>query len=298
MSGSDRLREIDLLAYADGLLDSDPLRKAEVETYLREHPTEAARVHAYMEQNAQIRAHFEQVLEEPVPPRLKTAVEPHVAAIGARRVAQLGIAVSLMLAVAAVGWWLGVTMQGPSPQVQGFLHQAVSTYRLGEQGGPPDLAPVKASLLGWFSERIAPELQPPDLSDQGYTLVDRRLMTRGGRHAVQLNYANAQGHRINLVWGTRWQEDEIPKLRIMEDGEVMVAYWLDGPMIYGLVGQLKRDQLLELAKTVRRSLRLIQDTGRYQVNSSILSEAGARTTVPEDSHHMDPKQPPSPSGRM
>ena len=49
------IREIDLLAYADGLFDTDPGRKAEVEAYLREHPEEAARVRDYADQNDKIR---------------------------------------------------------------------------------------------------------------------------------------------------------------------------------------------------------------------------------------------------
>jgi anti-sigma factor RsiW len=294
MNGGDQIiGEIDLLAYADGLLDADPQRKTEVETYLRRRPAEAARVRAYIEQNAQIRAHFEQVLDEPVPPRLRTALEPHVAATRTRRVAQLCIAASLMLAVGAGGWWLGVTMHRPSAEVQAFLREAISVYRLGEQSRPSAPTPIKASQLDGFSQRSVLAIQAPDLSGHGYTVVDRRLKTRGGRYAVQWTYASPQGHRINFVWATRWQEEEIPKLRITEDGKVKIAYWLDRPLIYGVVGQLERDELVALANAVRRSARIIHDAVPTQVDSRVLSGTDARTTRSEDNHRVDPMQRPA-----
>jgi anti-sigma factor RsiW len=299
MSGGDQsIREIDLLAYADGRLDADPQRKAEVEAYLREHPVEAARVRVQIEQNAQIRARFAQVLDEPVPSRLKAVVEPHVAAKGIRRVARLDVAACLMLAVGTVGWWLGATMYRPSTQVQDFLHQAAFTYRLEAAGGATVPASIDASHLDWFSKQIASELQPPDLSKYGYHLVDQHLMTRdGGRHAVRLIFANPQGHSIDLVREMRWQEEGSPELRVMKNGDVTVAYWLDGPLIYGLVGQLGRDRLLELAGAVRRSSRMLQDAAPKHVNSEALSGADA-PMLPEASHRVEPMQPPSPSGRM
>jgi hypothetical protein len=128
--------------------------------------------------------------------------------------------------------------------------------------------------------------------------VDRHLTTRdGGRHAVRLIYANPQGHSIDLVREMRWQAEDIPELRVTKDGDVMVAYWLDGPLIYGLVGQLGRDRLLELAGAVCRSSRMLQDAAPKHVNSEALCGADA-PMLPEASHRVEPMQPPSPSGRM
>jgi anti-sigma factor RsiW len=300
MSGGDQsIREIDLLAYADGRLDTDPQRKAEVEAYLREHPADAARARVQIEQNAQIRARFEQVLAEPVPPRLKAVVAPQVAAQGVRRVARLDVAACLMLVVGALGWWLGATMYRPSTQVQDFLHQAAYTYRLEAAGGATVPASIDARQLDWFSKQIASELQPPDLSEYGYRLMDQHLMVRnGGRHAVRLMYATPQGRRVDLVREMRWQEDETPELRVTKDGDVTIAYWLDGPLIYGLVGQLGQDRLLELAEAVRRSSRMLQDAAPKHVNAEPLPGIDTPTILPEASHRVEPVQPPSPLGRM
>ena len=69
------VRAIDLMAYADGLLDADPERKAEVETYLRQHPEEDARVRDYAAQNDAIRRLYRPVLSAPVPERLRAALD-------------------------------------------------------------------------------------------------------------------------------------------------------------------------------------------------------------------------------
>ncbi len=67
-------------------------------------------------------------------------------------------------------------------------------------------------------------LRPPDLSKQGYTLVDRRLVIEGGRRAVQLIYKDRQGRRISLFLRLRWKEDKTPEVRVVENGGVRVAY--------------------------------------------------------------------------
>jgi len=128
--------------------------------------------------------------------------------------------------------------------------------------------------------------------------VDRYLTTRdGGRHAERLIYTDPQGRRIDLVREMRWQEDDIPELRVTKDGDVMMAYWLDGPLIYGLVGQLGRDRLLELAEAVRRSSRMLEDMAPKHVNAEPPSGADA-PMLPEASHRVEPMPPPSPLGRM
>ena len=60
-----QLAENDLHAYVDGLLDA--ARRAEVEAWLLDHPSDAARVAAYRQQNDMMQALFNPVLTEPLP---------------------------------------------------------------------------------------------------------------------------------------------------------------------------------------------------------------------------------------
>ena len=69
------VNEIDLLAYADGTLDGDPARRAEVEEYLKQHPEQAERIIAFMHQDDDIHRLYDPVLDEPVPDRLRAVLE-------------------------------------------------------------------------------------------------------------------------------------------------------------------------------------------------------------------------------
>ncbi|MRW88360.1 anti-sigma factor, partial [Pseudoduganella sp. FT26W] len=60
--------EAELHAWVDGQLP--PARHAAVDAYLADHPGQAARLHAYRAQNAALRARFNPVLDEAVPPDL------------------------------------------------------------------------------------------------------------------------------------------------------------------------------------------------------------------------------------
>ncbi|WP_245591384.1 anti-sigma factor family protein [Derxia gummosa] len=107
----------DLHAFTDDALA--PLRRAEVEAWLAAHPDDAARVAAWREQKRALRALFDPVLEEPIPPRLLRAAAPRRPA--ARRWPQaLAAGLALLVAGGAAGWmargWSGgegVLLAGP-----------------------------------------------------------------------------------------------------------------------------------------------------------------------------------------
>lgn len=101
--------EAELQAWVDGCLPA--ARRAAVDAYLAVHPDEAARLQAYRQQNAALRARYNPVLDEDVPAALAAkprgplwrAARALVAANGPwRHVATL----ALTLAGGAAGWWL------------------------------------------------------------------------------------------------------------------------------------------------------------------------------------------------
>jgi len=95
--------ELDLLAYADGFLDDDPGRKAEIERYLAEDPETAARLRDYAAQNEEIRAAFAHRLEEAVPERHHRLFDepPRRSPHG---LVQAAAAVVAVLCAGLVGW--------------------------------------------------------------------------------------------------------------------------------------------------------------------------------------------------
>jgi anti-sigma factor RsiW len=108
--------------------------------------------------------------------------------------------------------------------------------------------------LDWLSHQIAVSLQLPDLTSQGFTLVEKRLVSSNDPQAVQVIYATSSGRRLSLFLRTRWQ-DETPQFRFAEKDGVMMVYWLEGPLAYALAGQLDRQEMVEVVQTLRASMR-------------------------------------------
>lgn len=254
------VRDIDLMAYADGLLDADPKRKTEVETYLRQHPEEAARVRDYAAQNTAIRRLFNPVLSEPVPERLQAVLDYRRGwALGP--VARAAIALGLILAAGFTGWVIGQRGQSAPWPMQAFVDQMLMTDEHPYLTSRSDFNQAldqameeRTQPLDWLSHQIAVSLQPPDLTSQGFTLVEKRLVAANDPQAVQIMYATSSGRRLSLFLRTRWQ-DEPPQFRFAENDGVTMVYWLEGPLAYALAGQLDRQEMVDVVQTLRTSMR-------------------------------------------
>lgn len=265
--------DIDLLAYADGLLDTDPERKAAVAAYLREHPAEAAKVRDYIDQNHAIRRLYDPVLAEAVPERLWAVLErgPQKT-LG--QVARTMIAASLLLAAGFVGWMLGQHGQPEPWAVQDFVQQAMTTYGHAAlmSDADADSALQKAMQpLGWLSEQIAMPVQAPDLTPQGFTLVEKQLLTAYGPQVAQVTYTDPDGRRLSLFLRTRWQEGA-PQFRFVDNEDITMVYWLEGPLVYALVGKLDRQEMAVMVQVLRRSMHHQPAGTGAQMNTRMVPE--------------------------
>ena len=252
---SDSLRPVnnsDLHAYVDGQLD--PLRRAEVEDYLAQHPQAQARVHEYEKLNQALQQLYAPGLDGPVPPSLTH-----------RPTTQRRWRFAARAAVAA-GWiLLGGIIGGLAVyQIDAdenttiaaqLIRPAVFAHTIYV---PENLHPVEVSgnqeahLVKWLSKRLHTQLQAPNLADQGFKLVGGRLLPSTNRMAAQFMYQDETGNRVTLyVRRGAWDNRETA-FRYAHEGNVGVFYWIDGPMGYALSGELERDQLLRLAQLVVR----------------------------------------------
>jgi anti-sigma factor RsiW len=255
------VRDIDLMAYADGLLDADPKRKAEVETYLRQHPEEGARVRDYVAQNNAIRRLYSPVLSEPVPERLQAVLDDRRQGWALGPVARAAIASGLILVAGFTGWVIGQRGQSEPWPMPALVEQMLMTdkqpYFISSSDSDRNLDQAMKETtrpLDWLSHQIAVSLQLPDLTSQGFTLVEKRLVSSNDPQAVQVIYATSSGRRLSLFLRTRWQ-DETPQFRFAEKDGVMMVYWLEGPLAYALAGQLDRQEMVEVVQTLRASMR-------------------------------------------
>jgi anti-sigma factor RsiW len=246
----------DLLhGYVDGVLD-EPARRR-VELHLAEHPHDARRVQAYLDQNHALHRLYDRVLDEPHDLRVSHATS--VASVGGRWRPALAMAAMLALGVAigAIGQqWItqGRTQSMPIARQAALAHAAyVPEVRHPVEVG----AQEEQHLTAWLSKRLAAPLKAPDLGAAGFRLLGGRLLPTTGEPADKpvalLMYENAQGKRLSLLV-RRAAAGGDTAFRFAEQGGTQVFYWIDGPFGYALAGDVGRDELSALARRVYQQL--------------------------------------------
>lgn len=240
--------EDDLQAYVDDLLT--PERRATLETYLAGAPEAAERVAAYREQNAQLRAQFNPILNEPIPQRL-TMIAPR------RSLARFAIAASWLFLGVAIGWLANTLVVREPVRLASFAHRAAIAHAVysPEVRHPVEVgADQEAHLVRWLSKRLGADLRPPTLTGNGYALVGGRLLP-GDRGAVaQFMYQDAKGRRLTLYVSRMNASQGDTAFRYSRENGVSVFYWVDGSLGYALSGELPKSDLLGVATAVYKQL--------------------------------------------
>jgi len=245
----------DLQAYADGVLDEG--LHAGVEAYLAAHPEEAARVQAWRDLNAALRATYNPVLDEPIPERLQRFAHTrgkYRHAIAAGLVA-LGVAVGLAGGWMARGAFNDLPLAGnPSP---GFVRQAAIAHAVysPEVRHPVEVAASEEDhLVRWLSKRLGTDLKCPKLGSLGYELVGGRLLAGTNGPVAHFMFQDARGARLTLYVSVMRGESRQTAFRFSQEDKVAVFYWIDGKYGYALSGEVSRDALLKVADVVYKQL--------------------------------------------
>lgn len=246
--------DLDLLALADGLLDDDPARKAEIEAALARDPVAASRLADYRAQTAALRAAYAGALAAPVPERLRAVVEGAESA-RARPVLRRAAAGLMVVAAGLGGWLVGHDDDDPARRAlldesyRQFVLRGPETSLSGDDaGGPPERA------ISWIDDEVAIRLSAPDLASEGFALVGKRGVRRSGDQLVALEYRAQDGRAFNLFIAPRWTDRPGPIVDRERDG-IALAYWHDGPLAASIATQLPRAEARMLAETVRRAMR-------------------------------------------
>lgn len=269
MTNDTPVSSFDLLAYVDGALS--PHRQKEVAAWLAKHPDVQQQLEQDMALNKTLKEFYDPTLEEAIPARLKQLIMPQeqpsrrtIITTGWQQAAMAaGVGCLALLA----GWHLGashernaqyqplVSKAEVSTQVTpatpitpaAFNHQGASALPLAntEQASQP---------LNWLTQKVALEIQAPDLSASGYSLTDRRLVSMDNQEAVQMVYKNTQNHELSLFIKPLRQQ-QAPVVHYQREGATAVAYWEDGPLTYALRGPvLTEAESAQLAEVIREKI--------------------------------------------
>ncbi|NVI81093.1 anti-sigma factor [Janthinobacterium sp. BJB401] len=254
------ISEAQLHALADGVLPEE--QRAAIEAHLRAHPEDAARVDAWRAQNRQLRALFDPVLDETVPPALLQATSPPAANGAWRRPAmQAAAAVVLVIAGGAGGWLLRGDAGGSITASASPLALARSAAIAHAVYTPEVRHPVEvgveqeAHLVQWLSKRLGTKLQPPALSPLGYHLIGGRLLPGDGDGPVaQFMYEDGGGKRLTLYVAKERAGRQETAFRYTQEKELSVFYWIDGQLGYALSAGLPKQELGKIADAVYAQL--------------------------------------------
>lgn len=239
--------EAEVHTYVDGELSESA--KAEMEAWLRAHPEDAERVRAYSEQNTLLRSAYDAVLEEPVPAAL-LAVRPSAWPRYATAAAVFALGIG-------IGWLVRGEFIAPQTVPVSLARQAAIAHAVyaPEVRHPVEVgASEESHLVGWLSKRLGTTLKAPKLAPLGYELVGGRLLSGLQGPVAHFMYQDARGQRLTLYVSRQRGEPRDTAFRFSQEDRVSVFYWVDGNYGYALSGEIRKDQLLQVAEVVYKQL--------------------------------------------
>ena len=251
MTGDNGLENWMLHAYADGELDAHEQRA--VERRLASDPAAKAEVEAWLSQKVALKAAFDPVLGERVPPALMATLRRHGRSSWFRPSAIAAGLVFLM--VGAAGGWLAAS-EWTAARNASFVDRAIVAYQVyaPEVRHPVEVAASERDhLAAWLSKRLGQPVMLPDLSAQGYTLLGGRLIAADDRPAAQLMYEDADKRRIAIFFAANPGGQDQTFL-VTAKGPVTACYWLTERLGFVITGETSRDKLMTLANAVYKQV--------------------------------------------
>jgi anti-sigma factor RsiW len=251
------ITEADLHAYADGRLEA--ARRAEVEAWLATRPEEAERLVDYQRLNEELRAHYEPVLHEPLPPALAEAAAP------SRRWTRAAAALAWVALGAVIGGVVGWEARDAGPGVASTPDIGATMARraaLAHVTYSPEVrhpvevgADQEAHLVAWLSKRLGAPLRAPKLEAVGYSLVGGRLLPGDNGPVAHFMYQCNRGTRITLYVRTEAAGNRETAFRYARENNVGVFYWVDRKLGYALSSaDISKEDLLKVANAVYQQL--------------------------------------------
>ena len=248
--------DADLQAYADGKLSEE--RRAAVAAWLAAHPEDAERIETYRRLADELRLSYDDVLTEPVPERLRRALQ-RSRARGYARVAGwivLGVALG-----AIAGWQLHSARGTVSPNVEGGAAMAKRAAVAHATYSPEVRHPVEVGadqeehLTKWLSKRLGTQLRPPKLESVGYSLVGGRLLPGENGPVAHFMYQCNRGTRVTLYVRSDMATQRSTAFRYSREGNVDVFYWVDAKLGYAVSsGDISKENLLGVANAAYQQL--------------------------------------------
>lgn len=255
-----------LSAWLDGELDE--ATRLGVESWLRDHPEEAARVRLWAADREALRARFDPVLNEPVPEALQRTVRDGGRSAAQRHWRLAAAAAGLLVTGGLIGATLVWQLQAPRELAAGrasWTQRAAVAHAVYApevrhpvevnvaEGQPEQQRAQEEHLARWLTKRLDMPVRLFDLRAEGFSLVGGRLLPDAQGPSAQLMYQNSGGQRIT-VYLRRPEPGTNTSFRYQREGELGMFYWAEEGYGCALVGKLPRERLLALAEAAYKQV--------------------------------------------
>lgn len=227
----DEVTEIDLHAYADGLLTLEPDRVRRIEDYLQQHAEDRLKVEAYRRQRDLIRHAYGSAPSSEIPARLREAFGHGKAHRRPNTVTAwtIGIAASMLLGVPAamtVGdFWNVTSWAARDERAQPATATASSTVSMVDDAVPVALPDFSSAGLNYIGHET-------------YKLTTERTIWR-------LRYADAAGNEVELLVTPRPNE---PHLASRDAFGQSPYSWSRGEFVFSMHSDLPLESREALAR--------------------------------------------------
>lgn len=258
MAERDVLTDDQIQGYIDDRLrDRD---RAAVAAYLLAHPEVAGEVETLRRQSEALKAVGQEILDEPVPERLRQALhQPKVVNLAEARRAraspflEAAAAVLLFCAGGATGWFVSGKVDGPLQAQDLIAADAANMFAFYDgtaRDYPLDFPPDRtAELISWFSRSFEREVPPPDLSAFDYEYRGGRMLPTAGQNVGFFQFEGASGQRLAVFF---WAADKPPSnvTSIGHQQNVSARYWFGDGLSFAVMGAEDNPELEQAAEAV------------------------------------------------
>ena len=228
-----RISEIDLHAYADGLLELDADRLRRIEDRLAQSPEERSKVEAYRRQRNLIRHAFGNAVAAEIPPKLRTAFGSDGAHDRRPLASAIGFAIALLVGI-------------PMAMTAGDFWN-VNSWVGDDHVRPP--ATATGSVVSGEHDRASVNI--PDFSSAGLNYIGREtLKIMAERTVWRVRYADTAGNEVELLVMPRPNESELVQAGEFERPTLT---WTRGEYVYSLHSDLPPQSQQALARAVEAS---------------------------------------------
>jgi anti-sigma factor RsiW len=267
-----RPTEEELGEYADGGLSGR--RRGEIEAWLRAHPQAASEIERLRRLDDALKGLGEEILEEPVPERLRDVVRrieggtprwrgsgspaPASRMGGASparawpRFVEAAAVVAIFALGGVIGWSLRPHLDHDRPQVDDMLAAASRAYAFYDAGRdyPIEFPADEAGAFDAIAARLFRQaVAPPDLATVGYRYLGARLAPAADIRNTLFLFEGGDGRRITVLFWPITKALAIGSGSLALDG-VRARFWLQGDFGFAVIGEEANGRLEEISDAV------------------------------------------------